>query len=557
MEYTARDIQSDSSLLEANRGRACRSSVESNRDERMPRGPAKVFLVGAGPGDPGLLTRRGEAVLSRADVVIYDHLACSRLLDLAPPGALKVRAGKSIGHCTLTQEEINHLLVEHARGGRTVVRLKGGDPLVFGRGAEEAIWLRAAGVPFEIVPGVTAGVGVTAYAGIPVTHRAIASAVAFVTGHGDPEADPTRSPLDWAALARFPGTLVVYMGVTHLPAICRTLLRLGKPGETPAAIVESGTLPAQETEVATLATLARTAIEAGVRPPALLVVGPVVSLRSDLAWYEALPLFGQRILITRPREEAGRAAAALEALGAEVVVAPTVEVRPITENQPLDAAIERLADYDWLVFTSASGVRFFVQRLEERGRDLRVLGHLKLAAIGPATARALAQHHLRPDLVPDAYRSESLAAALTRHAPGKRILLARADRGRTILREELERSADVEQVAVYQNADAEFLPDEVVERICGGTLDWITLTSSAIATRLHALLPEEARQKVGRQVRLASISPVTSDAAAAVGWSVAAEATEFTWEGLVQALVDRVAADRAGAPSQSSAAPRG
>jgi uroporphyrinogen III methyltransferase / synthase len=521
----------------------------------MSHGTAKVFLVGAGPGDPGLLTRRGEAVLSRADVVVYDHLACARLLELAPAGALRIQAGKSIGHCTLTQDEINRLLIEHARAGRTVVRLKGGDPLVFGRGAEEAICLRAAGVPFEIVPGVTAGVGVTAYAGIPVTHRAIASAVAFVTGHGDPETDSGHSRLDWAALARFPGTLIVYMGVTHLPAICRTLLRLGKPGDTPAAIVESGTMPAQQTKVATLATLASAAVESGVRPPALLVVGPVVSLRDELAWYEALPLFGQRILITRPQEEAGRAAGALESMGARVVLAPTVEVRPIDDNPRLDAVIECLADYDWLVFTSASGVRFFLQRLADRGRDLRVLGHLKLAAIGPATARALAQYHLRADLVPDSYRSESLAAALGRHAAGTKILLARADRGRTILREELAQLADVDQVAVYQNSDAESLPADVVARIRDGTLDWITLTSSAITTRLHELLPEDARQKVGREVRLASISPVTSATAVALGWSVAAEASEFTWEGLIQAIAERTSKDRISEARASSLHP--
>jgi uroporphyrinogen III methyltransferase/synthase len=510
----------------------------------MVRGPAKVYLVGAGPGDPGLLTRRGEAVLSRADVVVYDHLASSRLLDLAPAAALRIRAGKSIGHCTLTQDEINELLIDHARAGRNVVRLKGGDPLVFGRGAEEALCLRAAGVPFEIVPGVTAGVGVTAYAGIAVTHRAAASAVAFVTGHGDPESDPGPRRLDWPALARFPGTLVVYMGVTHLAAICRTLLRLGKPGDTPAAVIEAGTLASQHTEVATLETIAQTARNAGVRPPALLVVGPVVSLRDDLAWYEHLPLFGQRILITRPRDEASRAAVELEALGAEALLAPTIEVKPITQPGALDAVIERLADYDWLVFTSASGVRFFLQRLEVRGHDLRALGHLKLAAIGPATAGALAGFHLRADLLPDSYRSESLAAALGRIAAGRRILLARADRGRTILREELEQLADVDQVAVYHNADAEALPDGVLERILDGTVDWITLTSSAITARLHDLLPEAARRRVGREIRLASISPVTSEAAAALGWDVAAEATEYTWEGLIHALMERVARDR-------------
>ncbi len=521
----------------------------------MSRGPGKVYLVGAGPGDPGLLTRRGEAVLSLADVVVYDQLASSRLLDLAPSDAVRICAGKSIGHCTLSQDEINEVLIEHARAGRNVVRLKGGDPLVFGRGAEEALQLRAAGIPFEIVPGVTAGVGVTAYAGIPVTHRAAAAAVAFVTGHGDPESDPGHGRLDWAALARFPGTLVVYMGVTHLAAICRTLLRLGKPGDTPAAIIEAGTLACQHTKVATLESIAQTAQKGGVQPPALLVVGAVVALRDELAWYERLPLFGQRIVITRPEEEARRAAVALEALGAEVLLAPTVLVRPITDPGPLDDAIERLADYDWLVFTSANGVRFFLQRLDQRGRDLRALGHLKLAAIGPATAEALARFHLRADLVPHSYRSEALALVLGRHAQGRRILLARADRGRTVLKEELQQLADVDQVAVYHNADAESLPESVVERILDGTIDWITLTSSAITTRLHGLLPETARRRVGREVRLASLSPVTTEAAARLGWVVSVEASVFTWEGLIQALADRIARDRPGSLEPGTPAP--
>ena len=282
-----------------------------------------------------------------------------------------------------------------------MVRLKGGDPLVFGRGAEEASALHAAGISFEIVPGVTAGVGVSTYAGIPVTHRATASAVAFVTGHNDPQADGSDGRLDWNALARFPGTLVVYMGVTHLGSICRTLISEGKPAETPAAIVESGTLPSQRTLAATLGTLPGLAREAGVGPPALLIVGEVAGLRDRLNWYEHLPLFGQRIVVTRPAADGARSAAMLEAMGAEVLLAPMVEVRPISDPAPLDAAIGRVDQFDWLVFTSANGVRFFLERLEHLGRDLRALGGVRLAAIGPATAQALAQYHLHADLVPD------------------------------------------------------------------------------------------------------------------------------------------------------------
>jgi len=503
-----------------------------------------VYLVGAGPGDPGLMTRRGAEVLSRADVVVYDHLASPRLLDLAPASALRVCAGKSIGHCTMPQAEINRTLADHARAGRTVVRLKGGDPYVFGRGAEEAEHLRAEGLEYEVVPGVTAGVGVTAYAGVPVTHREAASAVAFVTGHHDPETPEGRARLDWEALARFPGTLVVYMGVTRLEALCRTLIRLGKPAGTPAALIESGTLPRQRTVAATLADLPAKVAEAGLGPPALLVVGEVVSRRPALRWFESRPLFGQRVVITRPSGESDRSASALEALGAEVLVAPTVTIGPPEDFGPVDRAIDRLGEFDWLVFTSGNGVRYFLDRLDARGRDLRAVGHLKLAAIGPATAEALARFRLRADLVPDEFRSEALAAALAGQVEGRRVLLARADRGRAVLKNELERVADVEQVAVYRNADADAIPPGVVARISDGTVDWITLTSSAITERLHALLPEPARRRIGTTTRLASLSPVTTAAAERLGWGVAAEAAVYTWDGLIRSLTGKVAEGR-------------
>jgi uroporphyrinogen III methyltransferase/synthase len=515
-----------------------------------------VYLVGAGPGDPGLLTVRGAEALARADVVVYDHLASTRLLDLAPPGSIRICAGKSSGHCTLDQNQINTLLLEHANLGRVVVRLKGGDPFIFGRGSEEAEHLARHKVPFQIVPGVTAGVGVTAYAGIPVTHRALSSAVAFVTGHSDPEAGieqatslpgpAARLRPDWPALARFPGTLVVYMGVTYLGAICRTLIKEGKDGETPAAVIESGTRTTQRVVEGTLAEIADQARIRAVQPPALLVVGPVVERRSLISWFESLPLHGQRIVVTRPVEEAGRAAAALEALGAEVLLAPTVAIRPIADSEPLDAAIHRLATYDWLVFTSGNGVRFFLKRLFHLGRDVRALGHLRLAAIGPGTAQVLTEYHLRADLIPRSFRSESLSEALAGPAAGKRVLLARADRGRSLLKDELSTLAEVEQIPVYQNLDALALPEEVVQRIMAGSVDWITLTSSAIAARLHSLLPEPAKAQVreGRKVRLASLSPVTSETVSRLGWNVNAEASIHTWSGLVQAIVERVQEDQ-------------
>ncbi len=309
-------------------------------------------------------------------------------------------------------------------------------------------------------------------------------------------------------------------------------------------MIESGTLAVQRTLVGTLATIADVAGEAAVHPPALLVVGSVVGLREQLAWFERLPLFGQRIVVTRPRDEGIRSAVALESLGANVLLAPTIEVRPISDPAPLDAAIDRLGGYEWLVFTSANGVRFFLERLAERGYDLRALGHLKLAAIGPTTAHALARFHLMADLVPETFRSEALAAALGRHARGRRILLARADRGRTVLKDELDQLADVDQVAVYHNSDATTLSESVLEGIRDRAIDWITLTSPAITARLHALLPQELRGRMGIDIRLASISPVTTEAARACGWNVAAEAAEYTWEGLVQAIVDIVGRER-------------
>lgn len=500
------------------------------------RGPVgTVELVGAGPGDPGLLTRRGLEALRRAQVVVYDHLVHARLLSLAPPKAERIFAGKRAGRCAMPQEEMNRLLVRLAREGKRVVRLKGGDPFVFGRGAEEAEHLHEQGIPYRVVPGVTAGVGVSAYAGLPVTHRGDSSAVAFVTGHDDPTAENAR--LDWSALARFPGTLVVYMGVGRLAAICEVLVRGGKDPETPSVLVQSGTLACQKVVEGTLRTLSERVREAGAGPPALVVIGEVVKRRPALAWFERLPLFGQRIVVTRPEGEMDRSAEDLEALGAEVVEASTVEIKPLENFGPLDEALGRLSDFDWLVFTSGNGVRHFLDRLEAVGLDLRTLGGIKIAAIGPATAEALRAYRLRADLVPESYRSEDLAEALRPLVKDQNVLLARADRGRTLLKDELSEVARVEQVAVYRNADAEALPETVLRRLTEGSVDWITLTSSAMTRRLHALLPEEARDRIRRgEIRLAALSPVTAGSARELGWPVSVEAAEFTWPGLVRAI---------------------
>jgi uroporphyrinogen III methyltransferase/synthase len=507
-----------------------------------------VELVGAGPGDPGLITVRGRAALEAADVVIYDQLVPRALLELAPAGSERIFAGKRAGRLVLSQAEINALLVEKARQGKRVVRLKGGDPLVFGRGGEEALFLRANGVPYRIVPGVTAAVGVSAYCEFPITHRSVASAVALVTGHEDPRTGGGR--VDWAALARFPGTLVVYMGVAHLRAICEVLIENGQSPGVSAALIERGTWPRQRSVEATLNTLADRAEAVGLHPPALLIVGPVVALRPERSWFEALPLFGQRIVITRPREDSRSAAESLEALGAETLLAPTVEIRPLEDFTQLDETLERLGRFDWLVFTSRHGVEAFCDRLRHLGRDARALGRLQIATIGPGTSEQLLRWNLRADLVPDRFDSEGLVQALGPRVGGQRVLLARADRGRTLLRDELGALAPVEQVAVYRNVDAPILPHDVVAAIEAGQVDWITLTSSAITERLAALLPASARSRIGRETRLASISPLTTETAHRLGWPVAAEARTATWPGVVEALCE---ANAGTAPPRASA----
>jgi uroporphyrinogen III methyltransferase/synthase len=386
----------------------------------------QVALVGAGPGHPEYVTLRAVECLRRADLVLYDRLVPPRMLDHAPPTAKCVCIDRLHERHAQRIPYIHQTMIDAARQGLRVVRLKGGDPFVFGRGGEEAAALRAAGISYEIVPGVTAALGAAACTGIPLTHRDYASGVAFITGHEQP--DKADSVLDFAALARFPGTLVFYMGVVHLPVIVRGLIEHGKSPDTPSAAVRWATTPRQVTLEAPLSELPAVAAAAGLTAPAVIVVGPVVALRRELAWFENRPLFGHHVLVTRPRAQAGEMVRRLEELGARTSLLPAVEVLPPADWSIVDRAIAALSLYHWLVFTSANGVHFFLRRLREVGRDLRALGGLRLAAIGPATAAALREYHLEPDLIPDEYRSESLAAALREPVRGQRVLLARADR---------------------------------------------------------------------------------------------------------------------------------
>jgi uroporphyrinogen III methyltransferase/synthase len=495
-----------------------------------------VYLVGAGPGQADLLTLRACQCLKRADLVIYDRLVPARLLDIAAPSAERLCINDLGARHVERGPHIQERLIAAARQGKRVVRLKGGDPLLFGRGGEEAEALAAAGIPFEIIPGVTAALGAAAFAGIPLTHRSYASAVAFVAGHED--SAKKESAVDWHLLARFPGTIVVYMGIGRLQEIVASLVESGKDPLTPAAAIQQATLGMQRTIVGELANLPQRVQDANLEAPAVVIVGDVVRARPTLNWFESLPLFGKRVLVTRPQRQSGAFLARLEELGATPILLPVVEICPPADWTPVDLAIDNLDRFDWLVFTSVNGVNFFLHRLREKKLDLRALGRISIAVIGPGTARALADFNLIADLVPEEYRSESLASALSEKVRGKRVLLARADQGRDLLRLELEKVAQVTQVVVYRQMEVESAPAAGAEIIRKGQVDFVALTSSNIARALLGGLDNEARRRIqGGQVRLVSISPVTSAAICEMGLGVAGQAVDFTPEGVIDAIV--------------------
>ncbi len=491
-----------------------------------------VFLVGAGPGDPGLITLRAAELLGRADAVVYDYLANPAHLSLCRPAAEKIYVGKQAGKHTLPQEQINDLLVKLARSGKDVVRLKGGDPFVFGRGGEEALSLAAAGVPFEVVCGVTAGVAVPAYAGIPVTHRDHNVAVTFITGHEDPTKD--RTDLDWSALAWDKQTLCFFMGVGNLPRIAARLIEHGRDPNTPVAVIRQGTTPRQQTLTGTLADIAEKIEAAGLKPPAVIVVGTGVSLRDDLDWYERKPLFGRRVAVTRTRTQASILSGALRDLGAEVIETPTIEIAPPEDWGPLDGAIQRLADYDYLVFTSPNGVDKFWERLTLAGRDARALAGLTLAAIGPATAQALAERGLKADVIPEKFVAEGLIAALAdRDLAGKKVLLPRAAKAREILPDELRRQgATVEVVPAYQTVPP---ADDSAALAFEQGVDLVTFTSSSTVTNLQKMLGDDFLSLL-ENVTVAAIGPITAQTARDLGLTIHVEAAEHTISGLVAAI---------------------
>ncbi len=490
-----------------------------------------VYLVGAGPGDPGLMTARSLELIGSVDTIFYDRLIPLGALSGARDDAELIYVGKQPGVPSVPQEEIGERLIDAARAGKSVVRLKGGDPFVFGRGGEEGEALRAAGVEFEVVPGVTAGVAATAYAGIPVTHRDDASAVAFVTGHEDPEKDGTA--LDWEALARFPGTLVFYMGVKRLGDNAQALIDAGRDPEEPAAAIERGTMAGQRTVAATLGTISSAVQSEGVRAPALIVVGPVVERRQALAWLERRPLHGCRVVVTRARAQASGLAATLRSLGAETVELPAIRVEPRTETDEVKRAIAAIDGYALICLTSPNGVGLVFEALTAAGLDARALSGVKVAAIGSGTARALAKHGIAADVVPESFVAEALVEALAVvEVEGRRVLVARAAEARDVLPDALrERGAEVDVVSLYETV-REGPDPEAVE--AAQSADYVTFTSSSTVRNLLGALGD----RFPSAARIVSIGPVTSETAREAGLTVHVEAERHDVEGLIAALLE-------------------
>lgn len=494
----------------------------------------KVYIIGAGPGDPGLITIRGAQHIREADVIVYDHLVSPEILRFAGENPRLIYAGKHGGDHTLSQSEINALLIAEAVKGAVVVRLKGGDPFIFGRGGEEAEVLRKAGVPFEVVPGISSAIAVPAYAGIPLTHRNHTVSAAFVTGHEDPTKG--KSHLDWSTLAGM-GTLVFLMGVKNLSMIAENLVLHGKDAATPAALIRRGTTPDQETLTGTLGDIAQKAEERCFAPPAIFVVGTVVGLRETLNWFETKPLFGRGIVITRPEAQAEELSELLRRNGARVIPFPVIRVAAPESWEELDRAIDRLEDYRWIVFTSANGVAFFFRRLGERERDIRDLKGIRIATIGPATASAVEALGIRVDLVPESFVSEGVVKAFAGiDLRGSRVLLPRAQEARDVIPEGLAKMGAACDIATtYRTVRSDRTAAELTPLFDEGKVDAITFTSpSTVANFLRIMGPGF---RLPARVRIACIGPVTEAAARKAGLPVDILQERYTIPGLVEALV--------------------
>jgi uroporphyrinogen III methyltransferase/synthase len=501
----------------------------------MPSKPGKVYLVGAGPGDPGLLTLRGKEVLSKGDVVIYDRLANPRLLDFAPQGSEFVYVGKRMGCHAVTQDEINRLIVEHALRGKMVVRLKGGDPFIFGRGGEEAAFCREHNIPFELVPGVSSAIAAPAYAGIPLTHRSHTASVTIVTGHRMFDANETD--VDWEGLANGVGTLVFLMGMKNLPHIVSRLVEGGRPSDSPVAAIQWGTTPMQKTVTGTLGDIEKKVKKAGLKPPSVIVIGDVVSLKDRLEWFEKKPLFGKKIVITRARHQAGSLVKLLEKKGAICIEFPCIDISMPFDLSPLDSALLRLASYDWVIFGSVNAVRFFFKRLDDLDLDARALSQTKIAVAGSGTSHCLSGFFLKADMIPKRFQAEGLIDKFRElDMAGKKILIPGASIARKVLPKELSlMGAQVDKVTVYETKMAG-PPPEVLKYLEEHFVDMVTFTSSSTVKNFLKILPPSLKSKLLSQTKMACIGPVTSETLEASGASTDIMPERATIEDLVKAI---------------------
>ncbi len=500
----------------------------------MPKG--KVYLTGAGPGDPGLATRKAIEAIKEADCIIYDSLANVKLLELRKDGAETVYVGKKGGRKTVTQDRINKLLVEKARRGKTVVRLKGGDPFIFGRGGEEALVLVEAGIPFEVIPGITSATAVPAYAGIPLTHRDFASSVTFITGEESPV--KKRSTIPWGKLSRGNGTLVFLMGWKNLSYIVKKLMENGRAPSTPVAMVRWGTMPRQETVTGRLDNIVQMVKKKGLRPPVITVVGDVARLRKKLNWFEKKPLFGKTVLVTRTREQAAPFCRLLERYGAEPVCSPLIKTVPPESWKPLDRAVKKLSGYDWAIFTSVNGVKYFSERLPKLGYDIRELKGVKICAIGPRTAEAVRALGIRVDLTPKEFRAEAIIESLGRRKIRRRkFLLPRATEAREVLPEEIKRlGGKIDVVHVYRTVRPRKGTSELREMFTEGRIDCVSFTSSSTVTNFVKGFKKGELGKLLKGVKIACIGPITADTARGYGLGVDIMPRTYTVAALARAM---------------------
>lgn len=496
-----------------------------------------VYLVGAGPGDPGLLTLKGRRCIERADVLVYDHLVNDKLLDFAKEGAEKIYVGKIAGKHSMPQEKINSLLVSKAKEGKVVVRLKGGDPFIFGRGGEEAMELSDNGIPFEVVPGVSAATSVPAYAGIPLTHRDFNSSIAIITGHED--ISKGGSKVEWKGISKYIENLIFFMGVKNLPNIVKNLIDNGRNPDTPIAVIRWGTTPLQETVVGKLSDIVGRVKERGIKPPAIIVVGGVIALRDRINWFEKKPLFGKKIFITRQKAQAEDFVRLIEDAGAIPVEFPVIETVPPDSWDALDNSIKKLGGYDWIIFTSANGVRFFMERLKFNEKDIRELKGIKICAIGSKTASSVESIGIKVDIMPDEYIAEGVIKEMLKIGiKGKKILLPRAAVARDILPQEIEKmGAKIDVVDAYKTIKPVERMDEIKKMLRNGKLDVITFTSSSTVKNFMSYFDDTEKEMI-KDVLIASIGPITAKTVEEFGFKSTIVADEYTIERFVEKIIE-------------------